>query len=489
MSRARHHFDAAGLRAAGRDLPARFAVNLSWLTAPAGMPAGSVDLACESVLRLLPGRRLVARVRLGSDAAVLKLFLGPDAVRYCERERRGCALLREAGVTTPALLGSVTGAGCRGLVFDYLGGAEALRADDQAGVEAAAAELARLHASGCRHADLHLDNFLTARGALRPSLIDGDGVRRVRRGELGFARSLADLAVLGAQRPPRLDPGLDGVWRAYAAARGWPAGAAETQRLRAAVDRQRRARLRRYLAKAQRDCSEFRCRRDWRHYEVAVRSAWDDELAALLDDPEAAMARATVLKAGNSATVVRAPLGSSTCVIKRYNLKGPWHALRRNLRPLTRFRTAWCNGQRLHMLEIPTARPLALLERRFGPWRGVAYLVMEDLAGAPGGTLDLAAEVEAVGLQEARLEQVVQIFRDLETAQLVHGDTKATNFLVAAGGLHLVDLDALAEGGASGRQRDRRRFLDNFRHRPEVQRQVEAAFAEAGLSPPPAHAR
>jgi tRNA A-37 threonylcarbamoyl transferase component Bud32 len=474
-------FDAVALRAAGRDLPARFTVSLSWLTAPPGMPAGSVDLECESVLRLLPGRRLVARVRLDGAAAVLKLFFGPDAVRYCERERRGCALLCEAGVTTPALLGSVTGAGGRGLVFDYLAAAEPLCADDQAGVEAAAAELARLHARGCRHTDLHLDNFLTAPGAPRPSLIDGDGVRRVRRGELGFARSLADLAVLGAQRPPRLDPGLDGVWRAYAAVRGWPAGPTETRRLNAAVRGQRRARLRRYLAKAQRDCSEFRCRRDWHCYLVAVRGAWDVDLAALLGDPEAAMDCATVLKAGNSATVVRAPLGSSTCVIKRYNLKGPWHALRRNLRPLTRFRAAWCNGQRLHMLGIPTARPLALLERRWGPWRGVAYLVMEDLAGAPGGTLDLAAEVEAAGLQEARLAEVVQIFRDLETAELVHGDTKATNFLLAADGLHLVDLDALAGGGARGRQRDRRRFLDNFRHLPEVHRRIEAAFADAGL--------
>lgn len=443
-----------------------------------------MELECEALLRLLPERRLVARVRLGRSAAVLKLFLGPDAARYCERERRGCALLRDAGIATPALLGSVAGDGSRGLVFEYLAAAEPLRADDQAGVETAAAQLARLHERGCRHSDLHLDNFLTTPGAAGPCLIDGDGVRRVRRAALGFGPSLADLAVLGAQRPPRLDTGLDGLWQAYAAVRGWAVGATQTARLEGAVRRQRRARLRRYLAKAQRDCSEFLCRRDWRRYLLAVRRAWSDDLASLLDDPEAAMAAATVLKAGNSATVVRARLAQSTCVIKRYNLKGPWHALRRNLRPLTRFRLAWCNGQRLHMLEIPTARPLALLERRFGLWRGVAYLVMEDLAEPDGDTRDLAAEVEAMGLRDRRLHQVVRIFSDLEASELVHGDTKATNFLVAADGLHLVDLDALVAGGAVGRARDRQRFLDNFRHLPEVRRRIESAFAAAGLLEP-----
>jgi len=479
-------FDAAALGAAGRDLPPAFEVVLDWLEAPSGRSPGPVELDCDAVLRLLPGRRLVARVRLAGETAVLKLFLGPDAARYCERERRGCALLRDAGVATPALLGTVTGPGGRGLVFEYLAEAEPLRADDQDGLAAAAAELARLHQCGCRHTDLHLDNFLVAPGRSRPCLIDGDGVRRAGGGALGLGPSLEDLAVLGAQRPPRLEAGLEGLWQAYAAVRGWAAGPAETERFGAAVGGQRRVRLRRYLAKAQRDCSEFLCRRDWRRYLVAVRGAWDDDLAALLDDPEAAMADAAVLKAGNSATVVRARLGTGTCVIKRYNHKNRWQALRRNLRPLARFRAAWCNGQRLHMLEIPTARPLALLERRWGPWRGVAYLVMEDLAGAAGDGLDLAAEVAAAGLDDARLAQVVQIFRDLETAELVHGDTKASNFLVVADAVHLVDLDALGEGGAAGRAGDRRRFLDNFRRLPELQARIEAAFAAAGLAVPPA---
>ena len=182
MTRTLPRLTVADLAAKGRELPEAFELALVTTTpaeAERGRASGSTSLLeCESVLRLLPGRRLVARVRVDGAERVLKLFFGGGAGRYFRRERRGCEALRATGVATPALAGAVCGdAGARGLLFDWIGDARPLDPFDQGGLEAAAAELARLHAGGWRHADLHLDNFLVAPGLGRPHLIDGDGVR------------------------------------------------------------------------------------------------------------------------------------------------------------------------------------------------------------------------------------------------------------------------------------------------------------------------
>jgi tRNA A-37 threonylcarbamoyl transferase component Bud32 len=160
-------------------------------------------------------------------------------------------------------------------------------------------------------------------------------------------------------------------------------------------------------------------------------------------------------------------------VVKRYNVKNLFHALRRALKPLARFRRAWINGQRLHFLNIPTPRPLALVEERLGPWRGVAYLVTEDC-----GDVDLLAEITASGLSDKRCAQITTIFTSLQRAGLMHGDTKASNFLIWQDQVFLIDLDGMTENPA-GLSKDLERFLRNWDN--ATRRRFEEAFQEAGL--------
>lgn len=479
VARGAPRLDVSALAEAGRDVPERFRLSLGLSAAGPDLAGGDVEVCCHEILRLLPGRRLVARVTVDGRDAVMKLFLGTGAVRYCRREAEGCARLAAAGVATPRFLGRLGSTGrsatpARGLLFEHVAVAAALGANDDEGACLAAAQLARLHAAGCRHHDLHLDNFLRD-AAGRVWLVDGDGVRAAR-APPGRRSSLHDLGVLCAQRPPLADAGLDPLYRAYAGERGWPADGVAA--LAAATRRHRRARLRGYLEKALRDCTEFRCERTWQRGVLAVRAAWGDELAAFCADPQPWCAGAEVVKGGRSATVLRGFLDGQPRIVKRYNVKGPWHWLRRALHPRPRFRRAWLNGQRLHLLGIDTARPLALVERRFGPLRGVAYLVMEDR-----GRIDLATEIDRHGLSDARLAEVVRLFRALGLAELTHSDTKATNFLLDERGLCVIDLDSMREG-SSGVARDIARFFANFDTRPEIRARVEAAFAAAQLPHP-----
>ncbi len=438
-----------------------------------------VELCCLEVLRLLPGRRLVVRCTEAGRPRVLKLFMGSNATKYRSREQLGVLALSRAGISTPALIGAPvdpSGDG-QGLLFDYLEAALPIAESDDAAIDEIAAMLGKLHESGVWHSDLHLNNFVKdSTGTVHA--IDGDGIRRVRGGRrLSVRGSFANLARLLAQLPPTRDARLQEPLAAYSAARGWALPSAS--RLETLTRKQRSLRTRRYLAKTQRSCTEFHCERQSGVYAICARDQWGEAMAAFAEDPEIVFATADVLKSGNSATVVRGTIGSNTYVIKRYNVKSVWHGIRRALKPTSRFRLAWCNGHRLAFLRIPSARPVMLVERRFGPVRGVAYLVMQDL-----GDSNLLTEVTGKGLSATVVAEVIELFRALQAAELTHGDMKATNFLVCGSGestgVFLIDLDGMGEGSA-GLGRDVQRFLVNWDNQPEVREPFRKAFVTAGL--------
>lgn len=422
------------------------------------------EFECRALLRVLPGRRQVIEAMLGDQRVVLKLFTGSGRARYLRRELRGLGWLEGAGVPVADALEQITGRAVCGVVLRHLAGESALASRDAGVLEEIARLVGCMHAAGTWQADLHLDNFLVSGD--RVFVLDGDGVRH-RVAPLSGSEAMDNLAMLAAQRPPAEDERLADMLAGYGQGRGTapPVPEAFLPHLHEA----RRRRTRRYLAKTLRSCSEFVVGRGWRQGTYGVRERAEG-LAVLGGEPDALFTRQPLLKAGNSATVVVTPDG---LVVKRYNIKSLSHGLRRMLRPLPRYRRAWAFGQLLHLLEIPTTRPLALLERRFGFWRGVAYLVSERLDGP-----DLFAEVAEKGLSEERLEEVTRLFLLLRRAGLTHGDTKASNFLVHDGRLHLIDLDAMRLD-ARGAVEDVRRFLENWE--APVRTRFEASFREAGL--------
>ena len=454
---------AAQLRAQGRALRAPFVLRFGTVPLPGGADAVEFEVHCSAVLRLLPGKRLVAVGRWGRDTVLLKLFFGSRCAVAAAREILGLQVMNDAGFATPDVIAQarLLPAHDHGhvLLLRYLDDAQPLSvvwrhadgAQRKRLLTTLATRLAALHASGAAHADLHFDNFLLDRDQM--FAVDGGGVRRGPRfpvdghapGALAGVTPAAEafgidnLALLLAQLPLQ-DAGLaDAGLNAYTLARSWAPSAARAVSFSESVARQRALRVARYLRKVYRECTEFTVVRTPLSLTVTQRDL-ADELRVVLADPDMAIAAGEVLKAGRSATVARVRGHRRWWVIKRYNVKGPLHALRRASRR-TRAEWSWRNGQRLKLLGIASALPVALQVETLGPLRGRGYLITEALGGAPldeklrsGWRPDAAA-----------LADIERILGGLLDQRLVHGDLKASNFVVTDEGVRLVDLDGMRE--------------------------------------------
>ena len=414
---------------------------------------GGRRVVCTDLLRVQPGRRLVARARVpGEEEVVVKAFFGRRGRRDFRRERRGHHAFESTGVAVPRLLGAGRGGGAHVLAFESI---KAARAPGVADCGAVVSVLARLHAGGVRQRDLHLGNFVVATGAVYA--VDGGGARRQRTGRRGCFRDIARLLAGG---PTGWD--VAAAVEVYADVRGWTLSPRERRRIDVLVEAARRREGVRLARKSVRDCTPFCVLSDARGVTATARNDDDPELQSVLADPEWAMTTGEPLKRGRTATVVRC----GRLVVKRYNVKSRAHWWRLKLRA-SRARRAWQAGHGLRLLGVPTARPRALVERfDAAPGSASAYLVLDYVDGTPladptiGGMSNVRASADM-------LMSVRELFAGLRTARVAHGDMKATNLILADGKVHVVDLDAavwhrLEWWFRRRHQRDLERFQRNF---------------------------
>ena len=449
----------------------------------------TAPLICKRIFGLLPGKRIVALAEIEGKDVLVKIFLGRMATRNKDRELVGVRLIADAKVRTPALLWQAKSE-CRRsdiLAFEYLPDAiglfdlwrEATGDDERIDIlTRAMIDIARLHQKGIVQEDIHLANFLSSKGRL--FTIDGGGVSRITKGALPVGFSLHNLGWFFAQFYPRFDEFVSIVLPAYEAVRNWDADQRRAKMLRREVAKNRESRKKDYLDKVFRDCTRFACEKDFNRYQVCERSALDEDLLPILDDPDYHMAKGELLKDGNSATVALVKTDNRSLVIKRYNLKGPGHAIRRAFRK-SRAWTAWSNAYRMEFLGIRSLKPIAMIENRVGAIRGTAYLITEYIEG-----VDALECLRNTKKPNGELEALAGILHELSESKISHGDLKATNFLMAEGGPVIIDLDAMREHKTQASfhrafSKDLDRFMQNWQDQPEVASQFKGLLSQVNI--------
>ncbi|OQY21110.1 MAG: hypothetical protein B6I37_09265 [Desulfobacteraceae bacterium 4572_35.2] len=407
---------------------------------------------------------------------LIKLFFHPHSgQRHYQREQHGVKLLIDNQLSTPALLfaGTLDDA-TPVLIFDYLPAAQtalerwtSFDTDQQRlnFLKKLMETIAKQHQCGIWQNDLHLENFLISDEVIYS--IDGDDIQQQSQEANGLSRKKRrdNLALLFAQLPPQRESLFPTALAHY----GHQLTEQSLTDWATIIDQElpllRNKRRANYIQKSFRSCSEFVRHNSFNKISIFRRDIDPDLLVALQADPDKLMARGKMLKDGNSATVVAVEIANKSWVIKRYNIKNWWHALKRCWRP-TRAWTSWGNAHRLSISQIKTPQPVAMIEKRFGPLRFGGYYVCAEVV-APNACEYLLDPQLKSKTKEVVKEEFVSIFKVLQQLKISHGDFKGTNFLIQDNEIWLIDLDAMSEFRSQSRflgkfQADRSRFLRNW---------------------------
>jgi tRNA A-37 threonylcarbamoyl transferase component Bud32 len=451
--------------------PADFALQL----------ADSSVFTCQQVVRIVPQKRLVCRGLWQGRAVYAKLFIGSNADKYARRDANGLALLGAAKINTPQLLyqGEALDKSTQVLIFvaiEPADTAEAVWPTISHGARFAlakklVAEVAQHHNAGLLQTDLYLKNFLVADETIYT--LDGDGIRQFI--QLKDDQALQNLAILLSKFDVlHIEKWQKELAEIYSDTRTWRK-VAEPKKLAAAANLHRLKAASNYAdKKVFRQCTDVNVATKSSALGglfYAASSDTNTKIPTNIADLDALMQPQKLLKSGNTCTVALAEISGKKIVIKRYNIKNFWHGLSRAFRQ-TRAAVSWANAHRLMLLNIATAKPIALIEsRKFGCLRGKAFFLAEyidapDVAQYFAQTQNKTERADAV-------KNIVTLFYRLYLLQISHGDTKATNIKMVDNKPVLIDLDSMQQHSTYARSsvahlRDLNRFMQNWQNEPAL---------------------
>lgn len=404
------------------------------------------ELSINKVLRLLPRKRLVVKAQLDARAVVVKIFVrSRSSKRHIERERAGFERIASTDVHCAKLLHTFTTRCGRfeGVIYEFID-APALSVcweqfnelEKQRWLQRITHAMLTMHRSGAYQSDIHADNFLIKDNDIY--LLDLGSIV-LHHTPLPRSQCIDNLGALIAQFYFSERKLFTFAINDYCQQRNWTDTKVFTRKLQQAIDQNWQKRKLDYLDKALRDCKLTVFKKSFDKVVAIRRDVISAELLPLCENPEAAMITGTLLKAGNTATVVSTHIGNRPVVIKRYNIKNWRHAISRALRP-TRAEHSWLFAHWLELAGIDSIKPIALIENRWGWWRKTAYFIGEQIQ-AP----DLLSTGRERELAPTELNHLQTLLEAMRAGHLSHGDFKANNLLLCENSVALIDLDAMHE--------------------------------------------
>lgn len=186
------------------------------------------------------------------------------------------------------------------------------------------------------------------------------------------------------------------------------------------------------------------------------------DLAQALSQPEVLIEKGEIIKDDKSTTVVRFDWQGQQFILKRFNARGIGHSVKRALRQ-TRASVCWNMSHIFSMLGIHVAQPVAMLEKRIGPFKGSSYFIS---AYVDGDELLNWLPSQSEQTQHQVTQKIRDLFVIFSNNQLSHGDMKATNLLWSQQQIVVIDLDVAKQHLNSflftrSHLRDKRRFCRN----------------------------
>ncbi|HEX2549146.1 MAG TPA: hypothetical protein VHM20_04900, partial [Gammaproteobacteria bacterium] len=297
-------------------------------------------LYCDEVIRLLPGKRMVAFGSFGSKKVVIKFFYERgSAKKDAKRDADGILALMESNVPTPKLLyqGQEDKKRIYIILYERIMDADNLLHiwQNKSSIEelkpllySLVMEIATQHVLGLLQKDLHLKNYLVTEKCIYT--LDGGQILKFDR-PLDEERSLEYLCLLLAQFGVGMNAIQVELYQYYAQLRGWILKSYDVKKFKKILQQKKVERSENFQKKIFRNSSQFKHIEKMTKTITYDRSYTSSDFLHLLETPEKLFAdpAAVVLKKGRSSTVVKVMVDGKSFVVKRYNMKNSWHRLRR----------------------------------------------------------------------------------------------------------------------------------------------------------------
>ena len=408
------------------------------------------SLLCKELLRYLPGKRKVFDAVWNDRDVIVKIFSDKlKAKRHLKREWTGLINLknRKLDAPEPLFYGRTEISNWAIVIEKIAGSATALEIFEKYDnhnqkidlLITICKQLAKQHINGVLQRDLHLENFLFADNKIYT--LD-PGQIKFYTGQVPRNKCISQLALLTLYAPDDNLSTKKMICDEYFKNRGWELNNSIDALFHKQIKIRRKKTIKHALKKSLRTGKRYLRIKTKNHVAVFDKNFCQKaETADFINRLDSLIAHGNILKDGNTCFVSRLLWNDNDIVVKRYNHKGFFHSLRHTIKK-SRARRVWLNAQRLGILGISTAKPLAYIEKKKGflIWR--SYLITEYTEGTNLYNFmrdeSLPKETRSIATQKLK-----ELLDKLAEYHITHGDLKHSNILITKNGPVLTDLDAM----------------------------------------------
>ena len=164
-------------------------------------------------------------------------------------------------------------------------------------------------------------------------------------------------------------------------------------------------------------------------------------LQDVLENPESFLYSSTtpVLQNNFKSRIGVIDIDGKKLVIKRHNYKSRWQQFKRYFRR-TKSSRSWYFSQLLMQNKVSIPHPIAYIEKRIGPLRGMSYFMYEYVEGIQGEEY-LRSMSNSPEEAAHVITAILDIIDSMQDLQLIHGDIRLANFIFRKEKLYLLDFD------------------------------------------------
>ena len=180
---------------------------------------------------------------------------------------------------------------------------------------------------------------------------------------------------------------------------------------------------------------------DFRIHLICEKRFYSRELQIIFDNPDASLCSEStpVLQNNFKSRIGIIEVNGKKLVIKRHNFKSRWQRFKRYFRR-TKSSRSWYYSKLLKNNNVSIPQPVAYIEKRFGPFRGISYFLYEYVEGIQGEEYfrQLSHSPEKAASAMASILDTIDAIQSLH---LIHGDIRLANFIFNGKKLYLIDFD------------------------------------------------